>query len=743
MSLVTPMALAKNAFDATEAQIFYFTSVGGDQVVKNRLTIVNNNTSQVVYQSTVTSYSFNHLVPAHTLINGQYYYYYFNTYNVDNVMSANSNSVQFYCYNSPVLTFTNMPSDNVIQAASYNFAVSYTQIEGEYVNYVNFYLYNASGTQIGASSEMYGELAVPQAFDYTFNGFENGNSYSIEVKGVTVNGTQVTTGKIDFIAKYYNPSLFTLLNLENKCDLGCVRLTSNVIVANGNTYGEPIYWYGVSTADNYIKWDEPYTPINGVISQWSSPYALELMEPLDYVKWDGGYSIPSNFTWSTWLFPHQLGLFATIGTETNGYTLTLTRMIPYGETEPKDFVELKGYIDGVLTVYQRSNYVGLMNNSSYYMIWVRKIGNTYTLILTEYAGTVTNVGNLQWNTYNSYPSTNVYPSNETYPSKPIESQSSTADSSSNVAWNFLTDYVWNNESYHQETISPIYLNGVMDSLFPFIDVRLTNGVYDNMAFTGDTISDFSLIFPTWDYNTKFICDFNGNINGGNFDVLLSQLQYIRVKRKKSTDTNWLDLKQYPVTSIGNLTFTFDDYYVPSLNDVDYAVVPVLNGDVEGSYIMNSTSTKFNCITIADKNKVFKLCEGIIYGGDTQNIPIGMYIPLNGTYPIPVRNNQTNYATGSLAATLYGYNFEENRTIDRIDIVNQRNDLIKYLTDFNAKIIKDWNGNIWLVRFNGSPTVSYNSNNGNSPIVISAAWVEQGKYDSQSDMCENGLVEVNE
>ena len=97
MSLVTPMALAKNAFDATEAQIFYFTSVGGDQVVKNRLTIVNNNTSQVVYQSTVTSYSFNHLVPAHTLTNGQYYYYYFNTYNVDNVMSANSNSVQFYC----------------------------------------------------------------------------------------------------------------------------------------------------------------------------------------------------------------------------------------------------------------------------------------------------------------------------------------------------------------------------------------------------------------------------------------------------------------------------------------------------------------------------------------------------------------------------------------------------------------------------------------------------------------------
>ena len=383
-----------------------------------------------------------------------------------------------------------------------------------------------------------------------------------------------------------------------------------------------------------------------------------------------------------------------------------------------------------------------MNNSSYYMIWLRKIGNTYTLILTEYAGTVTNIGNLQWSTYNLYPSSNVYPSNKTYPSKPIESQSSTAESN-NVAWNFLTDYVWNNESYHQETISPIYLNGVMDSLFPFIDVRLTNGVYDNMAFTGDTISDFSLIFPTWDYNTKFICDFNGNINGGNFDVLLSQLQYIRVKRKKSTDTNWLDLKQYPVTSIGNLTFTFDDYYVPSLNDVDYAVVPVLNGDVEGSYIMNSTSTKFNCITIADKNKVFKLCEGIIYGGDTQNIPIGMYIPLNGTYPIPVRNNQTNYATGSLTATLYGYNFEKNRTIDRIDIVNQRNDLIKYLTDFNAKIIKDWNGNIWLVRFNGSPTTSYNSSNGNSPVSVSATWTEQGKYDNQSDMYENGLVEVNE
>lgn len=37
--MIKPMALSKNAFDATQDQIFYFTSTGGNQVVKNKITI--------------------------------------------------------------------------------------------------------------------------------------------------------------------------------------------------------------------------------------------------------------------------------------------------------------------------------------------------------------------------------------------------------------------------------------------------------------------------------------------------------------------------------------------------------------------------------------------------------------------------------------------------------------------------------------------------------------------------------
>lgn len=41
MALVKPIAQAKNAFDASREETFYFSSDGGDQIVKNKLVIKN------------------------------------------------------------------------------------------------------------------------------------------------------------------------------------------------------------------------------------------------------------------------------------------------------------------------------------------------------------------------------------------------------------------------------------------------------------------------------------------------------------------------------------------------------------------------------------------------------------------------------------------------------------------------------------------------------------------------------
>ena len=127
MALVKPIAQGVSAFDATQDKTFSFTSNGDSQVVANRITIRLQDDNSIVYQNKIETYRFEQIVPANTLINGNYYNFYFNTYDADGNESEASNISQFYCFDTPTLTLTNLPSNNLIEASSYTFGVTYNQ----------------------------------------------------------------------------------------------------------------------------------------------------------------------------------------------------------------------------------------------------------------------------------------------------------------------------------------------------------------------------------------------------------------------------------------------------------------------------------------------------------------------------------------------------------------------------------------------------------------------------------------
>ena len=95
----------------------------------------------------------------------------------------------------------------------------------------------------------------------------------------------------------------------------------------------------------------------------------------------------------------------------------------------------------------------------------------------------------------------------------------------------------------------------------------------------------------------------------------------------------------------------------------------------------------------------------------------------------------------LVAHYMDYTFDETRQIDRKDVVTQTNDFKVMAKNYKPKFIKDWNGNIALVRIVGNIDTTYNSSYGNGVVDVSCNWVEQGKWNNQSDLVKNGLVEV--
>ena len=265
MALTTPILYTVDAFDATKAQTFSFNVIGGSQVVANTLTIKDNATLATIYSQTQTTYKFSHNLPANTLTNGTYYQATLTTKDAQGNESNASSPIQFYCYSQPTFEISNMPSNNVIPNSNFAFTVTYNQAQGEILNAYVFNLYSMSGALISTSNTMYNtDTSLPLNISYLFSGFEDNASYSIEVTGVTANGTQITTGRISFTTNYTSPETFSDLLLANNCKGGYITIKSNVIGIDGVSNPEtPVYIndeeIDLRNVGSYVEWREGYT----------------------------------------------------------------------------------------------------------------------------------------------------------------------------------------------------------------------------------------------------------------------------------------------------------------------------------------------------------------------------------------------------------------------------------------------------------------------------------------------------
>ena len=351
MALTTPILYTVNAFDATQEQVFNFNVLAGNQVVANTLTIKNNATLATVYSATQNTYKFIHTLPANTLTNGTYYQATLTTKDAQGNESNTSAPIQFYCYSQPSFEISNMPTGNVVTNSSYAFTVTYNQTQGETLNAYVFNLYSASGVLISTSNTMYNtDTSLPLNISYLFSGFEDKTTYSIEVNGVTANGTQITTGRISFTVDYVKPDMFSFLFLTNNCKGGYITIKSNVIGINGESNpANPVY------IDNK---------------------EIDLRESNSYVEWREGYSISGNWTMRLWGrdFTPNSEIFRF--SNADGDIITIS----YCVDDTQCWFELKARHNDWLWGYvTESAHIALPTETEQVFCWLRRINNLYDL----------------------------------------------------------------------------------------------------------------------------------------------------------------------------------------------------------------------------------------------------------------------------------------------------------------------------------------------------------------------------
>ena len=233
MALTRPILNSIAAFDSTQDAVFTFISNGGDKVTGSKLTIKTNDTGETVYEETQETILKQHILPANTLTNNKYYTASIQSMNAAGTLSNPSSSIQFWCYTSPTIEFTNIPSDNIIENSSFTFEATYNQSEGELLSSYDIFLYDENDNIVkGITGDdriyIYEVFAPPTHISYMFSGLEDGKTYKIEIVGYTAHKTEVHSEKHIFYVEYGITQFTTGIRLTNQCQRGTILIEAEL-----------------------------------------------------------------------------------------------------------------------------------------------------------------------------------------------------------------------------------------------------------------------------------------------------------------------------------------------------------------------------------------------------------------------------------------------------------------------------------------------------------------------------------
>lgn len=270
------------------------------------------------------------------------------------------------------------------------------------------------------------------------------------------------------------------------------------------------------------------------------------------------------------------------------------------------------------------------------------------------------------------------------------------------------------------------------------NIRIENGIYDHMNITKDVDFDYTTELPgQWNLQTQFDADFNGTITAGNVDYILAQISSIKVKRRVKGTFDWMTLFTVPISKVSDVDFVRYDYIAKNNETYEYAIVPVI-GNTEGEYSINSIKSEFYGIFITDNKSSYKFLEGASYSGNERSNQTGIFEPYGSKYPVVIKNGALSYDKGTLTGTVI--TFDANQELDREGTIERLKAIENFLTEPTGKILKDFNGNIWLVSITDNIPVTYYSEVGMGFAQVSFNWNEIGNATDSGDLYYNNLIE---
>lgn len=341
---------------AKEIIISYSWDGNNSQQLGNIVYIYSNETNELAYTSQSASYKQECIIPPGRLTNGVLYKVSVCVVCGEGI-SAPSDPMLFYCYSTPLLQYTNLTQDQIIENNTYTVGLSYSQPEGEELESYYINLCASDKSVVYTSSVKYDTASLSM----TLGGLTNNTEYYVKAYGKTVTGMEFETDYIHISVRYLEPTVYALVELADDEVNGYTTIKSNIVSLEAVVYKD-----GLPVDPTYIGGD-----------------FLDLRDPGTYAKFDKGYSALKDFTLEFKGYSIRQNTIPMILSNGVYPICVYYREGAYdGSGGRAGYFELRA--EGELTYFITSNYISPANDTDLVGFQISRRNNIYEIIARNF-----------------------------------------------------------------------------------------------------------------------------------------------------------------------------------------------------------------------------------------------------------------------------------------------------------------------------------------------------------------------
>ena len=217
----------------------------------------------------------------------------------------------------------------------------------------------------------------------------------------------------------------------------------------------------------------------------------------------------------------------------------------------------------------------------------------------------------------------------------------------------------------------------------------------------------------------------------------NQYDMLRIKRRIVGTYKWTTLFEKNIKGeTDDVTAVFYDKYARGRGaKYQYSVVPVVD-DIEQEGVSTEVESSFGGAYLVDKDTTYYIGLDAKVSSVERIQNSSVETTLSSEYPIVFYGSKTNYYSGNFSGTIIKYD-RSNDYFDFDASVDYREQYINWLTNQKPKVLKMWDGRIWLI--NVTDNISYSDDDHPDKVEISFNFVETGDTTNTNNLKDADLI----